>query len=236
MTPHEIHALSGAYAVDALDDLERERFERHLADCAECRAEVDSLRAAAGMLAETTPAAPPPELRERLMEEIRTVRPLPPLTSSGSPRRRRWIGLGMVAAVLAIALGGAGIVAWQQSQSQAPVSATDRVLNAGDAERYTVTLDGATATLVRSPSQHRAVLVTEDMPPAPAGKVYQLWLQDDADTMVPAGLMPAGENQTVLLDGDAARAIGAGITVEPAGGSPEPTSGPIALFEFTGPA
>lgn len=236
--PHEIHALSGAYAVDALDDAEREQFEHHLAECAECRAEVAGLRDAASLLAETTTTAPPPALRERLLEEdIRTVRPLPPRTTPvQSGRRRRWIRLGTVAAALAIALGGAaGVVAWQSQQSQAPVSAADRVLHAADAEHYTVTLDGATASLVRSPSQRRAVLVTTDMPPAPAGKVYQLWLQD-GDTMVPAGLMPPRENQTVLLDGDAARAVGAGITVEPAGGSPAPTSAPIALFEFEDPA
>ena len=40
----DVHALSGAYAVDALDDIERAAFERHLAACAECRAEVASLR------------------------------------------------------------------------------------------------------------------------------------------------------------------------------------------------
>ncbi|MBU2075761.1 MAG: zf-HC2 domain-containing protein, partial [Actinobacteria bacterium] len=41
---NDVHALSGAYAVDALDDIERAQFERHLVECAECRAEVDSLR------------------------------------------------------------------------------------------------------------------------------------------------------------------------------------------------
>ena len=35
------------------------------------------------------------------------------------------------------------------------------------------------------------MLVTEDMPAAPDGKVYQLWLQSPADEMVSAGLMPA---------------------------------------------
>ncbi len=40
----DVHALSGAYAVDALDDLERAHFERHLADCADCQAEVASLQ------------------------------------------------------------------------------------------------------------------------------------------------------------------------------------------------
>jgi len=39
MSTHEIHALSGAYAVDALDPEERARFEEHLAACAECQAE-----------------------------------------------------------------------------------------------------------------------------------------------------------------------------------------------------
>ncbi|MFC6343639.1 zf-HC2 domain-containing protein, partial [Nocardioides hankookensis] len=49
-TPNDIHALVGAYAVDAVDDLERAAFERHLAECADCRDEVASLREAAGLL------------------------------------------------------------------------------------------------------------------------------------------------------------------------------------------
>ncbi len=38
---------------------------------------------------------------------------------------------------------------------------------------------------------------------------------------------------TILLEGDAATATGAGITVEPAGGSTTPTTAPLALFAFT---
>ena len=57
---NDVHALSGAYAVDALDDTERVRFEEHLARCAECRAEVDSLRAAAAELSAGAEVAPPP--------------------------------------------------------------------------------------------------------------------------------------------------------------------------------
>ena len=41
--------------------------------------------------------------------------------------------------------------------------------------------------------------------------------------MVPAGLMPAGADQTVLLEGDASDAVGVGITIEPEGGSKEPS-------------
>jgi hypothetical protein len=50
--------------------------------------------------------------------------------------------------------------------------------------------------------------------------------------MVPAGLMPPKPDQTFLLEGDASDAMAAGITVEPAGGSPEPTTSPIALFDL----
>ena len=75
----EIHALSGAYAVDALDPAERMLFEQHLATCPDCRAEVDSLREAAATLPEITLAEPPPGLRERLLADIATVRPLPPV-------------------------------------------------------------------------------------------------------------------------------------------------------------
>ena len=50
--------------------------------------------------------------------------------------------------------------------------------------------------------------------------------------MVPAGLMPKAPDHKVLLKGDAAKATGVGITVEPEGGSKTPTSEPIALFDL----
>ncbi len=48
----DVHALSGAYALDALDDSERAEFERHLAVCSSCRLEVAGLVEAAGSLAD----------------------------------------------------------------------------------------------------------------------------------------------------------------------------------------
>src|SRR5205085_621429 len=74
----DIHALSGAYAVDALDGDERAQFEEHLAGCADCRSEVESLREAAALLAETTATTPPAGLRDKLLSGITTLRPLPP--------------------------------------------------------------------------------------------------------------------------------------------------------------
>jgi anti-sigma-K factor RskA len=231
----EIHALSGAYAVDALDDIERAQFERHLAECAECRAEVASLRSTAGLLAETTATAPPEGLRERVLADISTVRPLPPEVPTGAAPRRRFRLAAVAAAAAVIVAVGAGVVIaqpWADDTSQIQVSAVDQVLQADDAERYTQTIDGSEATIVRSPSLNKAVLVTKNMAPPPEGKVYELWLDHKRVGMVPAGLMAQGGEQRILLEGDPATALGAGITVEPAGGSDEPTLPPVTLFEF----
>ncbi|GAA1159127.1 anti-sigma factor [Nocardioides aquiterrae] len=231
----DIHALSGAYAVDALDDLERAAFERHLAECAECRDEVESLREAAGLISETTTAEPPAELRDRVLAGIGGIRPLPPEVPAPAAPRRRTPRLLLAAAAAAVIVGG-GVVAWQQpwsGSSQTQITAEQRVLQASDAKRTSLDFPGgASATVVRSDSLGQAVIVTEDMPPPPAGKVYELWLNQPDRGMVPAGLMPIASDQTVLLSGDAATATAAGITVEPAGGSSEPTSEPIALFDF----
>ncbi|MFE6507740.1 anti-sigma factor domain-containing protein [Nocardioides sp. NPDC057767] len=245
MTAHDIHALSGAYAVDAVDDIERARFEEHLAVCADCRDEVASLRESTWMLGSLTDAAPPPELRDRLLAGIKEIRPLPPETppihedvperSGTSPRHRfGWRTFAAAAAVLAVV--GTGTVAAVElirDDSSQTMTTAERVLGAKDATTVAIDLPGkARARVVRSVSENRAVLVTSGMPAAPAGKVYELWLQHD-DVMVPAGLMPAGSDQTFVLEGDAADASAAGITVEPEGGSDEPTSAPIALFDFS---
>jgi anti-sigma-K factor RskA len=231
----EIHALSGAYAVDALDDIERAQFERHLAECAECRAEVASLRSTAALLAETSATAPPEGLRERVLADIGTVRPLPPAVETGVASRRRFRLAPLAAAAALIAAVGAGVIVtqpWDDESSQTQPTAVDQVLQAKDAEKYTNAIDGSEATLVRSPSLNQAVLVTKNMAPPPEGKVYELWLDHKRVGMVPAGLMAGGGEQKILLKGDPATALGAGITVEPAGGSDEPTLPPVTLFAF----
>jgi anti-sigma-K factor RskA len=143
-----------------------------------------------------------------------------------------------VAAAAAVVALGAGAVVWQPwddttTQQSPTLSAVDQVLQADDAEEYTQEFpDGSKATLTRSKSLNKAVIVTSDMAPPPEGKVYELWLDHEGIGMVPAGLMPAKADAVVLLEGDPATAIGAGITVEPAGGSEEPTGETVALIPF----
>jgi anti-sigma-K factor RskA len=227
----DIHALSGAYAVDAVDDIERAGFERHLAGCAACRAEVASLREASALLADAATTTPPPALRDAVLSGITRVRPLPPVTVGGPVHRRRWFP-ALVAAVV-LALVGVGGVVWQQGRDDTSVqiSVTDQVLQDPAAQRYTKELaGGATATIVRSDKVNRAVIVTENMPAPPDGKVYQLWLQTPDRHLNSAGLMPDGAD-TVLLEGDAGDAVGAGVSLEPSGGSEQPTK-VVALIDF----
>jgi anti-sigma-K factor RskA len=233
----DIHALSGAYAIDALDDVERGRFARHLAECADCQAEVDSLRETAALLPETTVAKPPASLRTSVLDGIDEVRPLPPVVAGPpqSSRRRRVVAL-VAAAAAFIAIGGIGATVWHpwsDDSSQTPdLSAVDRVLTAPDAETHPDQLsNGGTVTVVRSNSLNQAVVRVRDMAPAGPDRVWQLWLQQDGE-MVSAGLMPAGSDNTVLLDGEPASAEAFGITSEPAGGSDKPTRPPVSLIEF----
>ncbi len=234
----DIHALSGAYAIDALDDVERARFARHLGDCADCRDEVDSLRETAALLPETTTIEAPGSLRVSVLDAIDEVRPLPPIVSAAPvlPSRHRR-GAALVAAAAAfIAIGGVGATVWHpwsdDSSQVTPPSAAQQVFNADDAEIWSQRLaDGGTVTVARSASLNLAAVRVHGMAPAGEGRQYQLWLQHD-NAMVSAGLMPEGSAGTLLLEGEPASADGFGITREPTGGSAKPTRPPVALIEF----
>lgn len=243
----DIHTLSGAYAVDAVDDLERVRFEKHLSACAECRAEVDSLRSAAGQLGHLAEVTPPARLREQVLRDIAKVRPLAPqataeaaariettrqsLRETGKRPRRFPTWLAAAAAVIVIGGGATAVVAERHNQVQSQTVA-ERVLADPNASRKTQSFPGgASAEVVASKSLGKAVLVTHGLQNPPSGKVYQAWLQH-GESFSSAGIMPSRADQTILLDGDSASANAVGITVEPEGGSSSPTSAPLALISI----
>jgi anti-sigma-K factor RskA len=245
-----VHTLSGAYVVDAVDDAERAAFEAHLPGCRDCRDEVASLREAAALMADDSALTPPASLRRSVLAGISTIRPLPPeidpaetsqpheeepASATVVPLRRHRFRMASLAAAAAVAASVAVGVTWQpwNDQGTSAVSAADQVLAAGDAQKVALDFkDGSTAAVYRSKSKGRAVILTDGMAPPPSGKVYEIWLRDANDHLVPAGLMPKQADNKVLLKGDAAKATGVGITIEPEGGSQQPTSEPIAMFEL----
>ena len=238
-----LHALSGAYVVDALDDTEREAFERHLPGCLDCQAEVASLREATSVMADAVALTPPDSLRSSILADIAQVRPLPPETTATTPtadvvplhRGRKRFARAIAAAAAILVVGGGSAIAWQQldQTSETQLSAADQVLAASDAKHYSIDFaDGSTATVVRSANEGKAVLLTQKMAAPPSGKAYELWLRDETGTMKRAGMMKSAGDHKVLLEGDASKATGVGITVEPKDGSQTPTSKPIAMFEL----
>jgi anti-sigma-K factor RskA len=248
MTTPDLHMLAGAYALQALDRSEAEAFERHQETCPSCAQEVRELVATATRLGIAASITPPPELRAQVLRRISAVRQDPPRLP-GTARTSRWPRPGerayrlALAAAVATAAALGGVAGWQHQeaaaastrvvQAQQQADALTAVLTATDAKATTTTLaNGATATVVVSRILDQAVFLTPGLPSLPSGKVYQLWY-NDADTMRPAGFAtPNTKDQAILLTGQINAAQGMGITVEPAGGSPHPTTTPVGHIDF----
>ncbi|WP_318198621.1 anti-sigma factor [Streptomyces sp. MCL20-2] len=247
MSTAELHTLTGAYALHALPESEQRAFEQHLKDCEACAQEVRELSATAARLGLAVAETPPRELRERVLREITTVRQEAPAhgrreRTGGRARTGRWYAYALAACIAAAAAFG-GVAVWQNHLAQDARQEADQaqrqneqlaqVLSAPDAKTSSSELTGgARGTVVVSQSQNRAVFLASGMAPPPSGKVYQIWFNDEG-TMRSAGLMdPRASDDAVLLNGPVDQASGMGITVEPSGGSDEPTSDPVALMDF----
>ena len=239
---HDLHALSGAYALDALDQgAESERFARHLNRCPSCAGEVREFREVATALAFAATTTPPPELRDRVLAAAALTRQLPPeVTSHARPRRARgrararvpWLSgvVATAAVVVAVLFGFAQAHSEQElNQARAQNEAIALVLSAPQAKLLThATTRGGVATVVLAADRHEMVVTTNGLPALPAGKVYQLWLIGTTKT-VSAGLLPAatsGQTGPVLASG-VVQGDKLGLTVEPAPGRTQPSTTPI---------
>ena len=235
---HDMHSLSGAYALDALEaGAERDRFARHMNRCQSCASEVRGFREVATALAFAATAEPPPELRDRVLAAAGRTRQLPPeVRTHARPRRTRswvpWIS-GVVATasiVVAVLFGFAQAHTQQQlNQAQAENKAISLLLSSPQVTLLSrSTTKGGVATVVLAAARHQLVVVTNGLPALPAGKVYQLWLIGKTK-IVSAGLLPAatsGRTAPVLASG-VVKGDTLGLTVEPAPGSAQPTTTPI---------
>ncbi|MER5731056.1 anti-sigma factor [Streptomyces sp. NPDC002138] len=251
MKTEDPHALTGAYALDALGPDEHHAFTRHLDHCASCAQEVREFAATAARLASAAAVVPPPDLKALVLERIDTVRQLPPRVPA--PGRyavltalvRRRGGVFVIAASLAAAASFGAIALGQHERAQlaervrqSAQREADRagersealaaVLAAPDARTASGrTAAGARVTVVTSAARDQAVVLAGQLPPTPAGTTYQLWFSEHG-SMRPAGLLGGGH--ALLLDGAVRDATAIGLTVEPAGGSARPTSAPLLVM------
>ena len=232
-THDELKANAAGYVLGSLDAGERREFESHLKGCAECAAEVASLRPIVSVLATAVPqVTPSAELRDRVL------RSAPEAGGAKSRRSASKTGVGgwlPLAAAVVIAVGAAVYAVRVQRQLgdlQArfdQTQATAAVLSAPDLAR--IDLQGqsvapdARARALWSRSRG-LVFTAANLPPAPAGKAYQVWVVT-AQMPISAGLLatdPTGAGtQYYMTPPDIGALVAVAVTLEPAGGVPSPT-------------
>ncbi|HYI56243.1 MAG TPA: anti-sigma factor [Microlunatus sp.] len=149
-------------------------------------------------------------------------------------RRTRRVLTGLIAAalVLVVGLGGwVSVLRGDQQNQQVATQQVNELLTAPDAQVYATTLNGAPVSFVVSKERDQALFLGDDIPPPVDGKVYQLWMIGSQIT--PNALVDRGGDVTQwMVDGPLEDAQQLAVTVEPAGGSPQPTTDPIAGVEL----
>ena len=253
---HDLHTLTGSYALDALQGEELAEFERHLNHCPSCTSEVRGLRATAARLALATAERPPATMRGRVltMAEADPAAPAahrraaraagrqppgapgppgldsPVLRGRRRPERGRGRGVRDLAPGISERATSSDSIRSQLASAEAHNHALSAVLAASDAHLVSSAyLARRCRHRRRLAGQGKLVVVTSGLPALPASKVYELWLLGTS-VAKPSGLLSGpqnGQTDPVLADGLVA-GYKLGITVEPAGGTLKPTTAPIS--------
>ena len=210
MSDHARHQDDvGAYLLGALNDLERQAFERHLRDCADCQEELARLRPAADALPGSVQQfEPPARLKASLMEVVEREARVTQL-----PRRRFTRPLAVAAVLLLGLVVGFGVAQLGGDESRTVAAKVDDAMpQAGG----TLDIDGGEATLQ-----------LHDMPRLGGTRVYQVWLQH-GDRMVPARTFEVGADGRGSVDlSNVDDADGVYVTREARGGAQVPSEDPI---------
>jgi len=225
-----------AYAIGGLDPDRVEELKRHLAGCKRCQEELRWLSPAVEALPEAVERqAPPPELKQRLMAEVRADAAAEERRARTEERRERaesrpgigeWLrglnvgGLtwkpltGLALAILVIA-GGIGYAVGN---------------GGGSGGAHTIEVEpgsnGIAAKVVTE--DDRGELHLTGVEQLPKGRVLEAWVERDGIVEpVPALFAPdqAGRASTTIESMNGVSAVM--VTREPAGGSKKPTTKPF---------
>jgi anti-sigma-K factor RskA len=247
---HDLHTLAGPYVLGSVTDDERSAFEAHLPACAQCGQDVRELRETAARLGTSTAVRPRPELRVQAIRAAHRTSQLAPVMPGKAepewgpsrartgPAARSWPVLATVAATVIAVAGAVGLAAamhdaMRRSQQQAHLIAA--VLAAPDAVMRTARVSGGgMASVVLSRREHMGVFTARRLRTLPSAMSYELWLMGPRGDR-PAGMITAGKG--TMAGPAVVSGMGAGdmigLTIEPAGGSSQPTSPPLVMI---GPA
>jgi anti-sigma-K factor RskA len=228
--------LKDAFVLGALPEDERRQFVEYLAAHPERQAEIDELDAVSGMLAlSPQQQEPSPDLRRSIMEAVEAEAERP-RSQPGTGRAwfREFLGVRNLAlgaaALLIVGLFSLNVflqgqIQDLQEQAQGPQPPRDsRVVEL----EGTGPAHGAKAKVMIY-AEDRAVLMAEDMPPVPEDKTCQIWVIED-DVPRPSGLFEPGEDPVaVVIENRVSGADAIAVSLEPEGGSTEPTTDPMLV-------
>ncbi len=230
------------YALGALDPEETAALERHLESCVSCRAELaDYERVSSGLLA-ALPARPPrPAARRQLQKR---------LAGKLSPARPRfgwslgqWAVAGLLAVLVAVnVLTISQVYSLQREQAELIADRTSEqtalaMLAYPTTQTLTFQENGISGSLLVDKTRNLVAVFAWHMATPPNGKTYQMWLMDAQGNRTSGGLLaPEARYPFVMAVIRSPQPLsnftGLGITVEPSGGSPQPTGERILHVEF----
>lgn len=253
----DAHALLAPYAADALDPADARDVDLHLAECLACQEDLAAMRETLAEVAQDAAETPPDGMRAAVLAAARrtpqerpsappfpgpVVRQAPaeaqPQIPSVSRRPGRGRSLLALAAsvALVLAVGGAIVL---RGFSPTPGDDVAELLAAQGTEVVRVTpevpadLGDAPATgevvAVVNADQGRGALVARGLPQAPEGRTWQAWSLAGAEVSS-AGVFEVGDDGVGLVEFDwPAGADAVAVSLEPAGGSEQPTTDPVAV-------
>jgi anti-sigma-K factor RskA len=222
-----ISSLIAAYAIGAVPEDEIPAIRAHIISCEECFAEAESYATSLAALADLVEPVPLPKgFEDRVLSSIRqdTAGQGAAAPRRSARRRRAWLVPGLAAAVaglVAVAVISFVRVSTVQDQYREVVAAL-----VNDSNTLTLHGPGGAEGAIAS-TANGSVLVALDLGEAPAAHDYQLWLMRDG-TPVPADTFDAHDSIVIVESDERLDGFdGAAVTVEPDGGSEQPTTDPV---------